>query len=312
MWLLVKNKRIHIILATTLSGILVWASVNLSSQYQTTITAPVVVESLPRGKAVRTPLPKSVQLRFSGEGWKLAALLLGPEQRCVLDLNSVTSYQKAITLTDVSERLTFPSGVLPLGMKPESLYVALDWNAQKQVPVVFDGSLSYREGYGQVGTSTILPESVTIAGARTVLQTIESWPTMRRTLENVRSRIDIMIPLSDTIPYWVTVTPGVVRVTLDVQPFAEKLVASIPVEAHSVPRNCEVILIPQKIDLVVRGGIDQLSNLKLTDFHASVDYATILTDSSGLMDPQITAPTGIQIVSRKPDRLQYVVRKQQQ
>ena len=305
-----KSKRIHIIPATTLFGILVWASVNLSYQYQTTITAPVVVEGLPRGKAIRTPLPKSVQLRFSGEGWKLAALLLGPEQKCVLDVNTLTSYQKAITLTDVSERLAIPSGVQPLGMKPESLYVALDGYAQKQVPVVFDAYVSYREGYGQVGTTAILPESVSIAGAQTVLKTIGSWPTTRRTLENVRSRIDITIPLTDTIPYWVTVTPGVVGVTIDVQPFAEKLVASIPVDARAVPPDCEVILIPPKIDLVVRGGIDQLSNLKLNDFNASVDYTTLLADSSGFTDPQISAPPGIQIVSRRPDRLRYVVRKQ--
>jgi hypothetical protein len=195
-------------------------------------------------------------------------------------------------------------------MRPDSLYVALDGLMQKEVPVAFDGIVTFREGYGQVGSIGMSPDSVLLGGAQSVLRSITSWPTSRRALDNVKSRIDMLIPLSDSTPYWVTLTPNVVRVTIDVQPFAEKVQKSIPVEAHDVPPDCEVIFIPPKIDLVVRGGIDQLSGLKGSDFHASVEYVSLLADTSGFMDPQISAPPGIQIVSRKPDRLQFVVRKQ--
>jgi hypothetical protein len=35
----------------------------------------------------------------------------------------------------------------------------------------------------------------------------------------------------------------------------------------------------------------------------------ILADTTGIIDPEITAPAGIQVVSRRPEHLQYVVRR---
>ena len=100
-----------------------------------------------------------------------------------------------------------------------------------------------------------------------------------------------------------------IRVQFNVQPFAEKPFSGLPVEVLDVPANRELILIPPKIDIVVRGGIEQLSGLSLRDFTASVEFGTVVNDTSGFIDPQIGPPSGIQVMSKRPDRLQYIVRK---
>jgi hypothetical protein len=81
------------------------------------------------------------------------------------------------------------------------------------------------------------------------------------------------------------------------------------VEARLVPSNREVILIPPRIELVVRAGIKQLSNLSTNDFHVTADYSVILTDTTGTVEPQIAAPPGVQVVRRRPERLTYIIRK---
>jgi len=81
------------------------------------------------------------------------------------------------------------------------------------------------------------------------------------------------------------------------------------VEIRSEAPNREVILIPPKIEIVARGGIKQLSNISPSDFRVSINYRAILTDTTGIVDPDITAPQGIQVVSRRPEHLQYVVRR---
>jgi hypothetical protein len=96
---------------------------------------------------------------------------------------------------------------------------------------------------------------------------------------------------------------------VNVQPFAEKTITGIPVEVDSVPSPREVILIPPRIELVVRGGIKQLSSIGAADFRVAVPYQSIEADTTGAVPYGITGPSEIQIVRRKPDRLQHIVRK---
>ncbi len=307
-WMM-KNRRIHIIFGATLFAVLLWVIVNMREQYQATIAVPLIIENVPSSKAIQSPVPRYLHLKCESDGWRLAALTLGGEVRCVLDVASLPPAHAVLTLKDVMERVTLPPGIQPISMKPESVYISLDWFAQKKVAVVLDDQLSFKDGYGLVGTPTVSPETVQVGGAETVLKRITSWRTAHTTFDNLKGSVQTDIPLADTSSYKLRFWPAEVRVQINVQPYAEKPFSGLPVEVLSVPNNREVILIPPKIDIVVRGGIDQLSALSLQDFRASVDYSVVVNDTSGYMEPQVVPPPGIQLVSKRPERLQYIVRK---
>ena len=193
-------------------------------------------------------------------------------------------------------------------MRPESVFIAMDRSTQKLVPVLFDHELSFRDGYGEVGVPVVTPESVRIEGAEEVLQSISAWSTERKVFKDVRGPIETEVALADT-SYVLEFRPSRVHVHVDVQAFAEKAFASVPVEVVSVPPGREIILIPPKVEIIVRGGVDQLSALSLRDFRVAVDYNVMISDSGGFVDPVISPPPGIQVVSRRPERLQFVVRR---
>ena len=94
-----------------------------------------------------------------------------------------------------------------------------------------------------------------------------------------------------------------------VEPFAERSISGLAVEVSSLPADRDVIFIPPRLEIVVRGGIRRLANAAPTDFVASVDYERLLSDTSGQIEPTVQAPSGIQVVSRRPERLQYVIRE---
>ncbi|MBP1657949.1 MAG: hypothetical protein H6Q31_2550, partial [Bacteroidetes bacterium] len=71
----------------------------------------------------------------------------------------------------------------------------------------------------------------------------------------------------------------------------------------------DVIFIPPKMEIVARGGIRQLASVLPVDFQIGVSYDRILADTTGAIEPDVVAPSGIQIVARKPEKLQYIVRK---
>jgi YbbR domain-containing protein len=249
-----------------------------------------------------------VQIKFRADGWRLAALALTKDLRAPIDVGALPQHQHVLTMLDIVERLDLPPGTQPLDMKPESVYVMLDDYVEKRIPVRLSHEVSFREGYGLVGPPEVIPDSVIVGGAARVVRRIDAWPPQRRVFRDLRSSVDEVIPLADTSAYKLTFTPSSVRLKMSVQPFAEKIFNGIPVEVVAVPPNREVMLIPPRIEVVVRGGIDQLTIIEQMDFRAHIDFRAILADTSGFMEPQITSPEGVQVVARRPERIQYIVR----
>ena len=303
-----KKRKLHIILGSTLFGILLWLSINMTYDYQTTVSAPLVIKNLPQGMAFKSPIPRTLQLKLRGNGWRLASQLTGRELDCVVDLATLPPKQHAIVLADVAERINLPIGVQAVDMKPESLFVSLDQYAEKRVPIVIEPPLTFREGYGQVGLVAIKPESVTVGGAESALRRISVWPSGRGSFANLRASVDTDIDITDSSTQSIVLSPSKVHVTVNVQPLAEKVFSGLSVEVRGEQPNREVILIPPKIEIIVRGGIEQLSALTRNDFRATVDYSAILADTTGYADVDVIPPSGIQVVARRPERLQYIVR----
>jgi hypothetical protein len=98
-------------------------------------------------------------------------------------------------------------------------------------------------------------------------------------------------------------------VHINVQPYAEKVFSGLTIELRTPPQNREVILLPPRIDIVVRGGIRQLASLTNEDFQPIVEYRVVAEDTTGRVEPVVIAPPGIQVVSKKPEKVQYIVRR---
>ena len=303
-----RDKRYHIILATSLFAVLLWVSVNLTYEYQTTVMAPLIVDGMPANHAVATPLPQSVAMRFRGNGWRIAALAMSGDLRCHINFETLPAQRRALTLNDVVERINLPVGIQPIDMKPESLFISLEPSREKRVPVVLEHMVTFHEGFGQVGPTVISPDSITVTGAASVVSQIHSWVTAPTAFLKLKSPVDANVRLADTSSYRLTFSPASVRVQLNIQPFAEKTIPGLAVEVRSTPASREVIVIPPKIEIVVRGGIEQLANLSPGEFHVHADYEKILADTTGYLDPEVATPPDIQLVSKRPERLQYVVR----
>lgn len=290
-------------------GTLVWFAVSMSDEYQVVTSAPLHLEGIPAGKAVRTPVPPSIELKLAGNGWRLASTFWTGHLGVSFPVSRFSGRNLFITAGDVAEAIGLRPGVRLVSTTPDSIAVGLDWAAQKTVPVQLDCQLAFKDGYGQVGPAIVTPESVVITGAESILREIDVWKTTRTVMENLKGPVEADVALTPSVVYLLGFSVPLVHVRINVEPFAEKTLSGLPVDCEDVVADRELILIPPKIDLVVRGGIRQLAGLAPDDFHVTVHYGDVLADSSGAVDATVQAPSGIQVVAKRPDRLQYVVRK---
>ena len=304
-----KKHNLHIISASALFGILVWLSVALREEYTVTVSAPFVVQGIPEGRALSSPIPRSVQFRFRGEGWRLAGLFLGPDLALRFRFASTSSEPMTLTGEDFLEGIGHHAGITLLDVKPDSVRLETDRLVERRVPVVPSYTITFRNGYGQIGSAEVRPESVLVSGAASVLQHLDRWTTQRAVFRDIRTSLDVEVPLAQSESYTVTFSERAVRLRIEVQAFAERVLGGIPVEVRGVPLTQEVLFIPPKIELVVRGGIQRLSSVETQDVLAWVDYQSVIIDTTGIVDMQIRTPEGIQVVQKRPERLRYIIRK---
>jgi hypothetical protein len=304
-----ETKRYYIIIASLIFALLAWLAVNLREDYTIVKVLPVTIENLKSGTALKYPVPKNVAITFRGKGLALAGLYLVPQVQYNIDVSSVGRDDFYLTKANLPEHVTLPTALQMQDISPDTITLALDAFDEKKVSVSPRIVLDYREGYGQVGPIRLSPDSILISGSKTALLTINSWPTAYKKFDDIKSPINYMLPLEESEYYSVELTENAARLQIDVQPFAEKTFTGIPVRVTGVPVNREVVLIPPKMDIIVRGGIEQLARLQENDFQLLMNYELLPQDSVVLVSPTLTSPPEVKIVSKKPEKFQFIIRK---
>ncbi len=304
-----KEKRYPIIIVVVIFSVILWFTVNMAYEYQATVDVPIDLQNIPDGKALRPPVQRYITFQVRGSGWQLAGLSFSPELRYVIDLNGVRRRKIIDVNRELNTRLRAPAGLELFDPEPDTAIVFLDTYAEKTVPVVSLVEIEIRPGYGQVGKMVMRPDKIRIGGAKSLIDKITSWPTKKERFTDVKSDLSLTVPISDSLRYEISRSEATVVIEVNVQPFAEKTFSGIPIEVSATPAKWEVILIPPKVDLIVRGGLDQLTNTTAEDFLATIDYRMILLDTTGNIQPEIVGPEGIEIIGRKPERFQYIKRR---
>jgi len=304
-----KNKNIHIIIFSALFASALWFAVNMGYEYQSVIAVPLVLDNIKPNRALARPVPASINVKVHTSGWQLLGLSFVPDIHYVLDVGDISYRYNFATSKDIAERLKLPQGVRTIDIKPDTVTVALDEKIKKTVPVEAVVHMSFRDGYGVVGDVRTTPDSVMLTGAKSLLEKLDTWQTEPLEFSNLKSGVNTHVAVSDTLSFGITPAPLFVSLQFDVQPTAEKSFKGIPVEVNQVPGNRVVVLIPPKIDIIIRGGVEQIAAAEQKDFSAYIDYKSILLDTSGSLQAVITTPRNIKVVKQEPDRLQYVVRK---
>lgn len=303
------KKRYHIIIASIIFATLTWISVNMRYEYTISRTLPVVLENVPEGKTLKYPIPKQISVRFLGNGWVLAALYLSSDVKYFIDLSTLGESPFFITGRDLLEHVKLPVAAQVLDVKPESLQLAFDEYIEKRVPVVSHLTFSYHDGYGAGGLLRFEPESVTIGGAQNQITRITGWPTIYRKYDDLRSPLHVQVPLEPSMNYSIEIPENPIRVSLNVQAFAERGFTSVPVTVSGIPPKREVLLIPPTLSIIVRGPIDQLARLNPGQFHASLSFMDLAADTTGYIVPTLETRPEIRIVRRSPERVQFIIRK---
>jgi YbbR domain-containing protein len=301
------RKNLHIMIIALIFSMVIWASISLSNDYYATFDVPVKVVNFPGGYTTGTNLPENVSVKLKGQGWKLLSINLGAESEYVISAGG-DSGRKFVNLYNyLVENQWLSSDLEVIDITPDTLSFTVERIISKRVKILPDLSLDFRKGYGLASAVKLNPDSVTVYGPVNYITELQNVYTEKLEIDRIDSRVYENVRLASG--RGITYSNNVVGVSLDVQQIMEKEFTELPVEIMDIPSDRNVVLLPNKISIGVRGGIDILGRLKTDDFRAYVYYRDVVLDTTGSVLPRIDLPGNTSFLYSKPERLRYIIKK---
>ena len=301
------RKNIFIIVNTFIFSVLLWVYVNLNLTYSYEVNVPLSVRAA-KSQGVSNDIPASVNVILKAKGWSLLKILTTENLEYYLDLTQYKKDTKVDLMQNTNEALNLPADVYVQNVSPGYIEVMFDNMITKIVRVKNNTSVQTRDGFTVIGNVMLRPDSVKLTGASSVLSKIKFVQTEYIVFKDVNSNISRDVKLIDTLGNQVKIEPTEVNVSYKVELSAEKTFDDIDVNVYGIPSDKDVLIIPPKISITLRGGVEELSKLTTKDLNIGINYKQIEFDEQGEVEPTIELSDIFTLIKVQPQRFKYIIK----
>ncbi|HEX9971276.1 MAG TPA: hypothetical protein VGD14_04320 [bacterium] len=290
-------------------AILVWFFVKTEENYHYSLNIPLRVTNLEPNKIIENKLPQEVKVNVWGKGKDLVSFMIRKDIFYNLDVSKIQgSASIALTTNEIKLLRENDLDILTI-VEPELLEVKLAELTTKRLPIIPDVDVHTMPGYTVVDNIQLIPDSVTIQGLQSEIDSLYVIQTGKKNFKNVKRDIEKTIELLVPKRKHLRSLIKEVRIVVDVQKLMEKPLVEIPVAVKNKPSDLKVAVIPSTLSLVLEGGTDLLLNVTKNDVYAYLDYQKIQHSKEKSHLAYIETPKGVRYRDVKPKRFSVVVEK---
>lgn len=299
----------HIVITSFILSVILWVSLNLNQTYEIDKSIPVKI-NVNKPYAVSGNIPLFIEVKFRGIGWSLIRLFTSFKLDLNYNINAKRNEQFVIITKDyITHNYAFAENLTISHVFPETLFVKVDKYEEKYVKLEPRLFIECREGYQVVGNPVLEPDSIKIGGSVSILNSLVSLPTKEERFSNINSNIDKLISVSDSLSNIIWHSQNEVRLTANIELSGEREFHGIEIIVKDIPADKEVLLIPQFLSIRLKGGVNQLESMEVSNLFAEINYNTIYSDTTGSVLPVIKIPPGCILNRVMPEKIQYIIKK---
>ncbi len=299
--------KIIIVFFAFIISAMVWISVSLSEQYFTTLEVPVKILNLPDGYSFDSDLPEKLTVKLKIIGWKLLVLQNSVQDFFVLSAPRDFHDRKIDLKNALSNNSWLTREGEIISVSPEQAEIRIARAFSKKVRIVPNARFDFKDGFGLAKPIELSPDSVILTGTKSALERIDSITTDDYKGVDLEKRAILQLALKKQLG--IRASDDFVFLTLEVQKILDKDFFDISLEAVNLPADRQIRFFPDKITVNVQGWLDVLSRLTNKDFRAIVDYKEIISDSLGVIAPNVILPLFVEKKYIDPPKVRVVIRK---
>lgn len=286
----------------------IWIYSSLNSEYVTFVKVPLLIE-VPSKWSLAGRIPDRIEIQILATGWQILNLSFFPKSTsCLVQISEEAIEQDKkilITKDDFQKGLILSASAKVLDIRPASVMVDVGTISERVVPIIFSGEIYPRENFVVIGKPILQPDAVIIRGRSEILENIFEWKTKPIVFNDVFHSFKTEIQLLDTLHSLISLARDRVNLIVDVDLIAEEEIIDIPVKVEDENLPIGHKIEPKLITIVVRSGVNRLSELDLSSLEAKVKYNDLINDTLGILIPQVKLPYGVELLQMDPPYLYH-------
>ncbi len=302
------KKKILTISLISVFSILLWVFVSLSHDFFTTANFPVEFINVPKGYVLSNLSDEFVSISLKGEGWLLGQILFGRSPKFVIDINDRKGKLKIVTKNFINTNGWLSSNLQIIEIAPPIITLKVVRSAEKIVKINSANiHFAAKDGYIASLPLELQPESVSVLGPQAKVKKLKEVFTEPENLADLQKTTSLIVklkPIKDII-----YSRQTVRATIKIEKIADKTFTDIPVKVVKVPYGRKLEVFPPKIKISLRGGLNQLAQLKSAQIKAFIYYSQALKDTTGALSPKIVVPDNLELLTIEPKKLKYIIKR---
>jgi hypothetical protein len=295
-----SNRGTALAVCVLLSFVL-WLSLTLQEQRMVSIEFPVEVGVVPEGQALVELPPSTVTVQLEGTGLNLIGLVFDPPS---VEVPATKERMEAAELLDLPRT----TDARVESVTPRVIEIKTEPRVERRLPVRPRLDVQPADAHELIDEPTITPDSITVMGAKSIVDGLSAWPTDSLVLSSVRDTVRKTVALKDTLSGLIERSEDQIRVDVRAGKFAVET-RKVTVDVTGVPAGQDLVALqPSDIRIRYRVLFEQLfASQRSSEFFATVSYSQIRSDTTGYVEPRIHVPSDLLIRDPEPipPRLRY-------
>ncbi len=312
-----SQRRLHIFVLCLLCSAMFWLFTKLSQENESEFRQYVIIHDFPEGKVGVNQTDSLVHYTLETTGLRLITeryfsqqdtLYLVADQLPIVQRDDHTAHY--VTAEELENRLRDHYGdwAQVSQVLPDTIHVEVVPAITKKVPVLLNKDISYEKRFGPYGDLTITPDSVTITGPKTMLDTMEFIHTAFWQKDDIRSTVRKVLNLEIASPL---IQAGTKQIHLHI-PVEEFTEASkslpITIDCPLPLEDGQLRLFPKNVEVIYLVALRDYRVVNENMFEVSVTCPQAEITSEDRLHVRLDSyPAFVEVLSIRPSSVDYVI-----
>ncbi|GAA4282382.1 hypothetical protein GCM10022260_28050 [Gaetbulibacter aestuarii] len=281
----------------------------LSKQYTNTIEFGINTVNVPQEAVILNDSNRNLKLTLKTYGFKWLNYYLNEPKinidfsKDVVKRDSTFIWSKSMSFLTNTQ---FDKQVQLLAMTPDTLYFKFDVNEVKKVNININSDIKFSLGYDLESALKSNPDSITVVGPKSLVDTILNISTEKLTLKDIKANIDQTIALKLPKNRDIKFSHKQVDVHAKVGKFTEGMV-KVPVNLINVPDTLKIKYFPKVVVVSYYVSLTNFNQVKAQDFKVVCDFNKVTKNQSVLI-PQLMATSDlVKDAKINQNRIEFIV-----
>ena len=298
-------------LSFLIASILFWLLMNLSKEYITEINLDISFKNIEQGKLILNNPPDEINLSISAVGFKLLGTNLF-HKPLVIDLKNLIKKTDSTyfllsnnLIPEIQNQLK--SGLILKNINQDSIFFKINKLNSKKVKIVTDINVNFKKGFDLSSKQTLTPNTITIYGPKSILDTINSLKTEKIKLLNISD--DVAMQTNILIPDKVTTRYKTTTLKFKVDKFTEGKI-EVPITVINLPPKKTINIYPKTVSLIYKIGLKDFSKVDSSFFSIYCDYKESQKNKLPYLIPKLKSKAKIvSSVRIIPNKIDFLISK---